>query len=261
MDRHCGGLSYGGTRHGGFQKFATCRELVVATIPDSLSFEKAVVLPLSISTSATALFGILNLRLPSPEPTSTPRKETVLIWGAASSMGSTAVQLAVAAGYSVVTTASAKNHDYVKSLTAGDHVTVFDYAEPDVAAKVVNHIKASGHAFAGGYDCISRDNTVRASAEIIHAFGGGLFPVVLPLSAELPEGVKGEMVISTKPGMVPGYRAADVWATFVSAALEKGTLQAKPEPEVVGSGLDKIQGAIDFYSLGGVSAKKIVVTL
>lgn len=52
----------------------------------------------------------------------------------------------------------------------------------------------------------------------------------------------------------------DVWVDWLPAALEKGLMKCKPDPEVVGQGLEKIQDAVDVIG-AGVSAKKIVVEL
>lgn len=54
--------------------------------------------------------------------------------------------------------------------------------------------------------------------------------------------------------------AEGIWRDFVFKALETGRLQPKPDPEVVGKGLEKVQEAVDTLKRG-VSAKKIVVTL
>ncbi|KAG2004016.1 hypothetical protein GB937_009255 [Aspergillus fischeri] len=43
-------------------------------------------------------------------------------------------------------------------------------------------------------------------------------------------------------------------------SLENGRLKPKPDPEVVGKGLEQIQGAVDTLKKG-VSARKIVVTV
>jgi NADPH:quinone reductase-like Zn-dependent oxidoreductase len=43
-----------------------------------------------------------------------PTGKTLLVWGGSTSVGSNAIQLGVAAGYEVVTTASPKNFDYVR---------------------------------------------------------------------------------------------------------------------------------------------------
>lgn len=257
---HCLGLIYGGARHGGFQNFTACREPAVAKIPDSLPFEQATVLPLSISTSATALYERLKLRLPTVKPTKTG-KEVVLIWGGATSIGSSAIQFAVASGYKVVTTASAKNHEYVRSLvaTGKEDVTVFDYADTDVTAKIISHIKDSGLTFAGAYDCISTSPTLKVCADVVGTFGGGSIPVVLPGVESPREDVKFELVWATNVGIIP-EGGAQVWESFVPGALENGTFKAQPKAQIVGKGLEQIQGAIDLYTKG-VSATKLVVLL
>ncbi|KAK9412901.1 putative Chaperonin 10-like protein [Seiridium unicorne] len=258
---HCLGLVYGGARHGAFQKFTACREAAVAKIPDSLPFEQAAVLPLSISTSATALYDHHKLRLPTVEPTKTG-KEIVLIWGGATSIGSSAIQFAVASGYKVVTTASAKNHEYVKSLvaTGEDDVKVFDYTDSDITAKIISHIKDSGLTLAGAYDCISLPPTLKVVTDVLGSFGGGLISTVLPGVEGLRENVKLQLVWATNAGMVPDG-GAQVWEKFVPGGLEKGTFKALPEAQIVGKGLDQIQSAINLYRKGGVSAKKLVVVL
>lgn len=54
--------------------------------------------------------------------------------------------------------------------------------------------------------------------------------------------------------------ADGIWGDFVSEALENRRLKPKPDPEVVGKGLEEIQNAVDIQKKG-VSAKKIIVTL
>ncbi|KAK7984437.1 hypothetical protein PG989_011839 [Apiospora arundinis] len=265
---HCLGLIYGGAKHGGFQNFTTLREVVTAPIPDGVRFEDAAVLPLGISTATAGLFDDLKLRLPSVDGVNndTNRNEVVLIWGAASSMGSIAVQLAVAAGYHVITTASAKNHDYARGLVpdaARKHITVFDYqGGPNVAGAIIDHINQKGLKFVAAYDCIGREESTLACAEIVHAFGGGLVPTVLwpPAAESLPADVEARIVHGGSPGTVAGSRSAVVWQEYVPAALEEGALRMRPEPEIVGTGLDKIEGALNLHK-AGVSAKKLVVLL
>jgi len=254
------GLLYGGPRHGGFQNFTIIKEVVTASIPDTLSFEKAAVIPLGISTSAVGLYEHLKLRLPPTTPTNKDSKEIVLIWGGASSMGSTAIQLVAAAGYSIITTASAKNHAYVKSLAPGSQITIFDHADSEVTSKVIAHVKTTGTEFAGAYDCIGDEKTTRACAEVIHAFGGGPLPSVLWPPNGLPEDVQAVFVNGGNPGLVPDHIGAKIWESFVPEALKNGMLQAKPDPMVVGHGLEAIQEAMEIQKRG-VSARKVVVTL
>jgi len=51
-----------------------------------------------------------------------------------------------------------------------------------------------------------------------------------------------------------------IYADFLGQALEKGVYQCKPDPMVVGDGLEMLQEAFDIQKKG-VSAKKVVLTL
>ena len=126
---------------GGFQLYTVVDAALAAPVPDTMSLEDAVVLPLAISTAASGLFqqDQLALRYPTAPagvkvPVSASVKEWVVVWGGSTSVGSNAIQLAVAAGYRVLTTASPHNHDRMRDL--GADVTV-DYKSPDAVADII----------------------------------------------------------------------------------------------------------------------------
>lgn len=89
---------------GAFQAYTVLIEDMASHIPDSLSFESAAVLPLGLSTAVSGLFlkDQLALQLPSVLSKASTKK-TLLVWGGSTSVGSNAIQLAVAAGYEVIT--------------------------------------------------------------------------------------------------------------------------------------------------------------
>jgi hypothetical protein len=89
---------------GAFQSYTVLSEDMTSQIPDDLSFESAAVLPLGLSTAVSGLFlqDQLGLQLPTA-PAKAPTGKTALIWGGSTSVGSNAIQLAVAAGYEVIT--------------------------------------------------------------------------------------------------------------------------------------------------------------
>ena len=96
-------------------------------------------LPLGLSTAACGLFqkdylALAYLTVSPPSLTG----GTLPVWGRSTSVGSNAIQLAVAAGYEVVTTASAKNWEYVKKLGAG---AAFDYNSESVVRGFVEAFK------------------------------------------------------------------------------------------------------------------------
>jgi NADPH:quinone reductase-like Zn-dependent oxidoreductase len=78
-----------------------------APIPSSLDFAGAAALPAAVETATRAL-----------DQLGVPSGRLLLINGASGSVGSAAVQLAVARGARVIGTASPANHDYLRSLGA-----------------------------------------------------------------------------------------------------------------------------------------------
>lgn len=54
--------------------------------------------------------------------------------------------------------------------------------------------------------------------------------------------------------------AKAVWAKYVPEALADGNLKCKPDPLVVGFGLESVQVGFDRHKQG-VSGQKVVVTL
>ena len=82
-----------------------------APVPPSLDFPGAAALPAAIETATRALDQL-------DVGAGAGRGSTLLINGASGSVGSAAVQLAVARGARVIGTASPANHDYLRSLGA-----------------------------------------------------------------------------------------------------------------------------------------------
>lgn len=93
---------------GTFAEYVCVDERQVAKKPKNLSFAQASSIPLCGLTAWQALFDFGKLK----------KGETVLIHAGCGGVGSMAVQIAKNAGARVITTASKKNHDYVKNLGA-----------------------------------------------------------------------------------------------------------------------------------------------
>lgn len=92
---------------GAYAEFALARADLMARLPDGLGFEHAAVLPTAGET-ARRMISIVE-----------PKEgETVVVNGAAGSVGSAVVQLLARQGVRVVGTASEDNHDYVRKLGA-----------------------------------------------------------------------------------------------------------------------------------------------
>ncbi|OJJ86553.1 zinc-binding alcohol dehydrogenase family protein [Aspergillus glaucus CBS 516.65] len=239
---------------GAFQLYTTVLENVAAKIPESLAFEEAVVLPLGVSTAAAGLFqkDYLALGLPSVESVATGK--TVLVWGGASSVGVNAIQLAVAAGYEVVTTASPRNFDLMRSLGAS---AVFDYRSETVVEDIISALQ--GKELAGVYDTIHTGGALQNCLAVLDKLQTRVVVVtVWPVSEELGTDVEVKSVyaISIKDNEV----GRAVYNDYLPQALAEGKFVAAPAPRVVGKGLEAIQTGIDEWGKG-VSAEKIVVSL
>jgi len=229
---------------------------LTAKLPDSLSFEKAVPLALSVSTASAGLFQKDYLSLELPDASLSPKSsgKTVLIWGGSSSVGCSAIQLAVAAGHEVVTTASSHNHELCKSLGASQ---VFDYTKDSIVDDLVKALK--GKKIVGAMDTISEPATVKKCAEVLSQLDGGKFiATTLPPPEGLASGVKanGVFAVTIKDNDV----GPAVWDRFLPKALAAGKFQAKPDPMVIGHGLEHVQEGCEINKKG-VSGKKVVVTL
>ncbi|KAM3076031.1 hypothetical protein ACMFMG_006456 [Clarireedia jacksonii] len=248
---HCASLLTGKITHAGFQRYTTCLEILVAPVPDSLPLANAAVLPLSLSTAASGLFVQLGLPFPSLDPT--PAGKTILIWGGSTSCGSSAIQLAVAAGLMVVTTASRSNFEYVKSLGASQ---AFDHKDPAIVEGILKVLKKDDFVM----DCVGSAETQTVCGEILGQIGGGKLPVLLRPQGGLPDNVQAAFVNGLDPGLVNLDVGDAVWRQYIPKALAAGKFQAKPDPFIIKGGLEKVQEGIDVLR-AGVSAKKVVVEI
>ena len=253
---HAVGLSTGKAANGGFQLYTSTMEILVSKIPDSLTFTQAVVLPLAISTAAAGLFQKTHLALPYPAKDAKKTGKTILVWGGSSSVGATAIQLAVAAGVEVATTASARNHEFVKNLGA---MHVFDHTKSSVVDDIVSKLKSSD--FVGTYDAIGTEETYKSSAEVTGKLGGSMVVGTLPPpSSGLSDGVKAQGLYALTIATAQKEVGEAIWGNYVPKALADRTLQAKPDPIIVGKGLEKVQEGLDKQK-AGISAGKIVIEL
>lgn len=261
---HSLALKTGKPANGSFQEYAVFSEFLAAKIPSSLSFEQATVVPLGFSTAACALYleDFLGLKPPQigGKPSSADAQDVVIIWGGSSSVGANAIQLAVASGYQVITTASPANFDFVKSLGA---TTAINYT----SKTIVDDLQAAtnGKTIHGAFDCICKHGSVETLAKVLSQSteqGTKRFiATVLPPPKDLAEGVKAADFMATRIGDDENEKLArQLYGEFLTQSLEKGSYKAVPEAHVVGNGLESIQKGLDVQRKG-VSAKKVVVTL
>ncbi|MCY1145671.1 zinc-binding alcohol dehydrogenase family protein [Actinoplanes sp. Pm04-4] len=261
---------------GAFQQYTVVPEVLAAPIPDHMSYVDAAVLPLGVSTAACSLFQSTHLGLRHPTANPAPTGETVLIWGGSTSVGSNAIQLAVAAGYDVITTASPRNADRLADLGAA---RVFDYRSPTVESDI---IKTLGDRTLAGALAIGA-GSAPACIRIAGAARGNRFVSVATAPVTFENGFSFRRALTGMVGGVARWQLAAwrrgvrfkfvygsdlkknevgpaIFRDFLPAALAEGRYQPAPPASVVGESLSDLQDAMD-QQRRGVSATKLVVTL
>ncbi len=268
---------------GAFQEYTVVLAHMAAPIPSTMPYENAAVLPLALSTAACGLFQKDHLALQYPSTAPKPTGKTLLIWGGSTSVGSNAIQLAVAASYEVITTASPRNFDYVKNLGASQ---VFDYNKKAVIEDIIEAFK--GKTIAGALAIGT--GSAEACSDVVHACNGNKFVSIasqsvsfenLPLRSSMSwqllililQLVSSNISLQVKFWMrhirtkfIFGSTLMDnevskvIYEDFLPQALAGGYYIAAPEPVVIGKGLDYVQAGLDAQKKG-VSAKKVVISL
>lgn len=264
---------------GAFQHYIVLSEDMASPIPGDMSYERAAVIPLCLTTAAAALFetGQLGLQRPT-DPARAPTGKTLIVWGGSTSVGCNAIQLATAAGYEVFSTSSPKNFEYLKSLGASH---VFDYRSPTVAQDMIKALK--GKITAGALSI--GNGAAEQCMHILDKCTGDKFVAMatFPLPEKEPQSLVflrtvayfiSWLIVYRLKGMMKGVRSnlvavapvvtsglgKYIFGDFLPKALQTGSFVPAPDPEVVGQGLESIQRAFDVQRKG-VSAKKLVVTL
>lgn len=252
-DRVTGYAASFDAREGAFQNFAVLRPNMVTPIPDDVDYAAASVLPMGISTAACGLYQKDFLALEYPGLNPKPTGKTLLVSGGSSSVGTNVIQLAIASGYEVFTTASPKNFEYCKKLGASQ---VFDYHSESLVQDLVDAFK--GKVCAGGF-AVS-PGSEQTVANVVAKVEGSKFVASAPSPPkDLPEGVTSKMIFAgtLRDNEVGGI----IYNDFLEGALAQKKYQCLPEPLIVGHGLEKLQEAFEKGNAGGISAQKIVVTL
>ncbi|EEA22374.1 hypothetical protein TMatcc_008184 [Talaromyces marneffei ATCC 18224] len=264
---------------GGFQQYTVLRPDLTSTIPESILYESACVLPLALSTAACGLFMKDYLALPFPSASPRSSGKTLLVRGGSTSVSCNGIQLARAAGCEVIATASPKNHDYLQKLGAAE---VLDYntsptAVRDIQAAFKDRTTAGAISIGTGSlrKCIDILARCKGNKFVAYAtldmppfpkgaldfppFLAGTVSKMLAINIRsATKGVHAKMINGSD--LVVNEVGKAVYEDFLPQAFEQGSFVPAPEPQVVGRGLGHVQEAIDLVAKG-VSAKKLVVLL
>jgi NADPH:quinone reductase-like Zn-dependent oxidoreductase len=195
----------------------------------------------------------LHLDKPSEEPNPDNKMKKILIWGASSSFGAYATQLATEAGYTVVGVASGQNAELVRSFGA---VHFVDRKSPSASQELVAH--GPFHAVLAASDS-AQDQVVIGN--VLAAQGGGSFLSTMGLrqGVTLPPGVSGHFAQFLDDYLDPKNEAFTkwLWWQYLETAIVSGKLIMLPV-RVLG-GLSKVQTAWDLLHEGKVSGQRLVI--
>ncbi|KMQ60109.1 hypothetical protein ACM46_17865 [Chryseobacterium angstadtii] len=97
---------------GGYAEFVAVNVELLARKPENITFEEAAAVPMAGLTAWQPLIHGMNIK----------KGDKILIHGAAGGVGHYAVQIAKYLGAEVIATSSGKNHDFVMSLGADQHI-------------------------------------------------------------------------------------------------------------------------------------------
>ncbi|KAL8673640.1 MAG: hypothetical protein Q9168_001946 [Polycauliona sp. 1 TL-2023] len=244
--------------HGAFQQYTIVYENVAAKIPDGMSFDEGAILPMAIATAGLGIF--FNLGIPRPT-TGTEKKQSggFLVWGASSSVGSAAVQIARWLGYTVYAVARPHHHSKIREYGA---THVFDYNDSNVLTNIANAAKTAGDTISIAFDAISENGTAEQVVSVLEKQGGGKLVLTLPFpeTAKKPDNVEISNTAAYRVTLDLKELGAWLFNDFLENSLADKTFVPSPAIERVEGGIASVQKALDLHKKG-LSGKKLVIPL
>jgi NADPH:quinone reductase-like Zn-dependent oxidoreductase len=214
---------------GGYAEYAISAADAMAAKPTKMSFEEAAGIPVVAETAYRALVTVGDVQ----------KGQRVLIHGAAGGVGSSAVQIAKAKGAYVIGTASARNHEFLRSLgvdeTIDYNTTRFEDKAKNVdlvvnTANAETNVRSVGVVKKGGklVSVVGAPPADACAAAGITCGGiGSVNGQMLPAIVELANAGKFRVSIEQK---MPLEDAAKAWeANRTGHTRGKIVLQVAPE--------------------------------
>lgn len=243
--------------YGVFQQYALAPSEGVIQLPDSFSFEQGAVFPV---TFLTGMSGFWKVGVPLTTRYKPEDKQCVLVWGAGSAVGASAVQVAKVLGFRVYATASGHNHEAIKKLGAD---VVFDYKEKDVISQIGDTVKRDGYVLDLVYcatpDCLQQSLDVLKITKGPGVAKVSFAPPLLP-GAPSADDVEVSFISLPEGAEERNEHIRYCFHDWLSPKLQSGAIVPSPAIRVAKGGLQGINDALDDLK-GGVSYTKIVVPL
>ena len=241
---------------GAFQRYGLATIAASSLIPPSVTLHAASATILNLATVVSALS--IHLKLARPPLTGDPTHQgkKVLIYGGSSSCGGLAIKYAVSAGYTVVTTSSPKNKDFVSFLGPAhiiDHTLT--------AGEIVAELQAQG-PYNAIFDTIGVATVTDIMSEYLSSIGGGEYNTLIPPMGNkpLPANVERKFAPYNWAFAEEQNKEISKWLfeDYLPRGLESGLI-VPTRQHVVGGGLGRVQEVLDLMLAGGVSGHKLVM--
>ena len=242
---------------GSYAEYALSWAHTTVHLPTHISFQEGAAIPLAALTAAVGMFA--RLRLPSPW---LPATEPIplIIYGAASAVGSYVIQLAKRANIHPLLCVAGKGAPHVEQLidrSKGDDIV--DYRNGDDA--VVQGLKAAakGTKIQYAFDAVSEKGSVENCSKVLDHDTGKITFVLPGKKYELPGNIQQTL---TTVGAVHGVpddlkEFGFVYFRYIQKGLEEGWFKPQPQ-EVVPGGLNGVETALQNLKDGKASAVKYV---
>lgn len=241
----------------------------VVILPDSISWNQAATLPVSVQVPLSAWDAMAIPRL-GEATENKGQNEALLIWGASSSVGSMGVQTARllrddpnSACAAVYATAGSANLKYVRSLGAD---RVFDYKDSTVVESIISAARGDGLVIRHCFLAVGQFGQCQdVLKEFVRSDENGNMAKIAsapPVPADA-EAITGVQPIFVTPSAVEVERLREFrywFGTWLRENLAKGNVRPSPEPRVVGQGVAAINTAVDKIQQG-VSCSKLIVEI
>ncbi|KAJ4390270.1 hypothetical protein N0V85_007385 [Neurospora sp. IMI 360204] len=187
-------------RERGLQTFITAPTYLMSKLPENITMQEAVTVPTNLVTVLHTLTKDLELEMRWPLSSSDTnankeedkgdkkdkgKKQWILVWGAASSVGQYALQVLKYGGYrNVIAVASKRHHQELLALGAA---VCFDYGQEGVTDLIRNHVAAAAAASSSDDDA---DEDAQPTIPLVLDCIGDLEGTLRPLTRLAEKGTK-----------------------------------------------------------------------
>ncbi|KAH8812094.1 chaperonin 10-like protein [Xylogone sp. PMI_703] len=246
-------LPFLGARAGAWQQYSILKADFLAKIPDMVSFEEAITVPVGFLTALDAILK-LNLKWPG-DSKHVGSEEPILVWGGSSCVGRNAIWLLKQAGYNNISaTASKSRTEMVHNLGAAH---VFDYNDEDIVSNILEAFH--GSRFSKVLDAISLPESVAFTSKLVQDDGyvaetfPGIFNNLLPATVNL-------LSVSCTIFQLDQRQFAveKVWP-WIQKALEARKYPFQPYEVIGGRFIEAVEQANQIFKSGRVGGKKWIV--